>query len=192
MQHSIFTGRRYVHLQLFTEQYFIVNKLFWENWIKFKIQNLPTPKAFCITIFDVCTVWIGHNLLISFISLSHVYTQANTHGEVAKIQPHWSDLIMVRNTKIVSQLAWKNEKLGVFSLNWIYSLIGRHPVMFFLRHPVRFIKFWKKTIFKQSYVYIKMLFWSNSFTSRLKISLSSEIGLFTMHNFCVSCSYWSI
>ena len=28
-------------LQSYTEQYFIVNKLFWENWVKFKIQNLP-------------------------------------------------------------------------------------------------------------------------------------------------------
>ena len=28
-------------LQSFTEQYFIVNKLFWENWVEFKIQNLP-------------------------------------------------------------------------------------------------------------------------------------------------------
>ena len=27
-------------LQSFTEQYFIVNKLFWENWVKCKIQNL--------------------------------------------------------------------------------------------------------------------------------------------------------
>ena len=46
-----------------------------------------TPKAYCI--FDVCcTVSLGHNLLTSFISkLSQVYTQANTHGEVAKIQP---------------------------------------------------------------------------------------------------------
>ena len=30
-----------VHLQSFTEQYFIVNKLFRENWVKFKIQTLP-------------------------------------------------------------------------------------------------------------------------------------------------------
>ena len=29
------------HLQSFTEQYFIVNKRFWENWVKFQIQNLP-------------------------------------------------------------------------------------------------------------------------------------------------------
>jgi len=32
-----------VLLQSFTEQYFIDNKLFWENWVKFKIQNLPIP-----------------------------------------------------------------------------------------------------------------------------------------------------
>ena len=30
-----------VHLQSFTEKYFIINKLFLENWVKFKIQNLP-------------------------------------------------------------------------------------------------------------------------------------------------------
>ena len=30
-----------VLLQSFTEQYFIFNKLFYENWVKFKIQNLP-------------------------------------------------------------------------------------------------------------------------------------------------------
>ena len=76
-----------VNLQSYTEQYFIVNKLFWENWVKFKIQTslyACIPKAYCI--FDICTVWIGHNLLISFNSkLSQVYTQANTHGEVAKM-----------------------------------------------------------------------------------------------------------
>ena len=30
-----------VHLQSFTEQYFISNKLFYEKWVKFKMQNLP-------------------------------------------------------------------------------------------------------------------------------------------------------
>ena len=30
-----------VYLQSFTEQYFIVNELFGENWVKFKIENLP-------------------------------------------------------------------------------------------------------------------------------------------------------
>ena len=30
-----------VHLQAFTKQYFIANKLFWENWVKLKMQNLP-------------------------------------------------------------------------------------------------------------------------------------------------------
>ena len=75
-----------VHLQSFTEQYFIVNELFWENWVKFKIQNL-----------HICTVWIGHNLLTSWISkLSQVYTQANTHGEVAKSQPSWTNHILKR------------------------------------------------------------------------------------------------
>ena len=80
--------------QSFTEQYFIVYKLFWENWVKFKVQNLPihlqSESVYCI--FDICTVWIGHNLLTSFISkLSQVYTQANTHGEVAKTQPPCSN-----------------------------------------------------------------------------------------------------
>ena len=58
-----------VNLQSYTEQYFIVNKLFWENWVKFKIQTslyACIPKAYWI--IDICTVWIGHNLLISFIN----------------------------------------------------------------------------------------------------------------------------
>ena len=77
-----------VILQSFTEQYFIVNKRFWENWVKFKIQNLPirSPKAYCI--FDVCTVWIGHNPLISLIS-KLTETCVNIHGQVAKAQPPW-------------------------------------------------------------------------------------------------------
>ena len=80
-------------LQSFTEQYFNVNKRFWENWVKFNCYKTSpctcTLKAYCI--FDICTVWVGHNLLTSFISkLSQVYTQANSHGEVAKIQPAWS------------------------------------------------------------------------------------------------------
>ena len=43
-----------------------------------------TTKTYCI--FDVFTVSLGHNLLTSFISkLYLVSTQANIHGEVAKI-----------------------------------------------------------------------------------------------------------
>ena len=30
-----------VLLQSFTEQYFIVNKRFWDNWVRFKILNIP-------------------------------------------------------------------------------------------------------------------------------------------------------
>ena len=76
-------------LQSFTEQYFIFNKLFGENWVKFKIQNLPIH----LCSESLLRIWYMYcmnrsNLLTSFISkLSQVYTQANTHGEVAKIQP---------------------------------------------------------------------------------------------------------
>ena len=89
MLDSIFIGRR--TLQSFTEKYFIVNNCSEKSETNPRYKTSPytcTPKAYCI--FDVCTVWICHNLLISFISkLSQVYTQANIHGEVAKIQPPW-------------------------------------------------------------------------------------------------------
>ena len=78
--------RFFIALSLYPLSYFAntpFNKPFGENWVKFKIQNLPI-----LLIFDVFTVWIGRNLIISFISkLSLVYTQANIQGQVAKIQP---------------------------------------------------------------------------------------------------------
>ena len=96
-------SQEYKLLQSFTEQYFIVNKLFWENWVKLKIQNLPIRLySESVLHIRICTVWIGHNLLTSFISkLSQVYTQANTHGEVAKIQP--------------PEIYWLNLKFGLFN-----------------------------------------------------------------------------
>ena len=59
--------------------------------MKIQDKNLPihlnSESVYCI--FDICAVWIGHNLLTSFISKLSQFTQANTHGEVAKIQPPW-------------------------------------------------------------------------------------------------------
>ena len=83
-----------------------------------------TLKAYCI--FDICTVWVGHNLLTSFISkLSQVYTQANSHGEVAKIQPAWSSqrnhklcAVMLTEFYISTYINWVNHNLW-FTYLWM-------------------------------------------------------------------------
>ena len=79
-----------VHLQSFTEHFLsLINSSEKNLSINSRYKTSPytcTLKTYCI--FDFCTEWIGHNLLISVISkLSNVYTQANIYGYVAKILP---------------------------------------------------------------------------------------------------------
>ena len=79
-----------VHLHSFTEHFLSLINSSEKNLSinsRYKTSSYTCIlKTYCI--FDFCTVWIGHNLLISFISkLSKVYTQANIYGEVAKILP---------------------------------------------------------------------------------------------------------
>ena len=126
-----------VHLHPYAEQYFIVNKLFWESWVKFKINTSPyicTPKAYCI--FDMCTVWMRHNLVTSFISKqSQVYTQANTHGEVAKIQPPGDALYFIIEQKWVRHprfLSYKILNQSLWQRHQFYREINYHLCILWL------------------------------------------------------------
>ena len=53
-----------VLLQSFTEQYFMVSIRFWENWVKFKIQNLPTSPYTCTPNAYECVSFKGIESLI--------------------------------------------------------------------------------------------------------------------------------